>query len=574
MFERFRNLNISTKIALICVVALLFVVMTGLLGLSNTKNMVEGIRESKSHFDATEKILQADRDCYQALTAIQALLQVEPDSAAFRNYEGEFAENIQQARERVAIAAKNATTSKEKESIAVFNEEFDSWVQTGEQIVSLARDGTPESRAQAINLSFTTSEEQFASARGCLDEFTDSMVEKMDSHITDAVADYNSQKRNTLLILLLTILVTVCIGFLLWRSIMIPFKEVIAHQSKVAGGDLSQLLEVKWKNEIGTLGEATNKTVLSLRELIQKMIDAAQQLAASTQQFSAATEQSAQIVDQAAQATQQLVLGADQQKNDVKQAMVQMEESSAAVEEIAATIQEVAGTAGRTQQYAVSGERKLDKGAAEMQEIMAATQQVAKLINELGIRSQTIGKIVDMISGIAGQTNLLALNAAIEAARAGEQGRGFAVVAAEVSDLAEQSSNAAEDIAKLVEEIQNETSQAVQAMERTNQVVEKGTVVITTSRETFLEIKNAVDAMSIQMQELAKAADQIASSVEAVVNKANQLDQSTDKMAEDTQSIAAGVEEELATIEQIASSAESLAKMADELQSVTTSFKL
>ncbi len=82
---------------------------------------------------------------------------------------------------------------------------------------------------------------------------------------------------------------------------------------------------------------------------------------------------------------------------------------------------------------------------------------------------------MDVITEITEQTNLLALNAAIEAARAGEAGRGFAVVANEVRDLAEDSAQAAQQIAGLVGEIQRDTQLAVKNMERAQEEVKEGT---------------------------------------------------------------------------------------------------
>jgi methyl-accepting chemotaxis protein len=92
-------------------------------------------------------------------------------------------------------------------------------------------------------------------------------------------------------------------------------------------------------------------------------------------------------------------------------------------------------------------------------------QRAAATMDNLGRSAKAIGKVVEMIKSIASQTNLLALNATIEAASAGDAGKGFAVVANEVKELAKQTAAATEDIRERVEEMQDNTTQAVHVIQ-------------------------------------------------------------------------------------------------------------
>jgi methyl-accepting chemotaxis protein len=105
-----------------------------------------------------------------------------------------------------------------------------------------------------------------------------------------------------------------------------------------------------------------------------------------------------------------------------------------------------------------------DMATATRQAVTAA-QAAVELIQRLESSSAEIGKVVNLIAGIAGQTNLLALNATIEAARAGEAGRGFAVVASEVKDLANETAVATKEISGQVGGIRGDTQNAVAAIE-------------------------------------------------------------------------------------------------------------
>jgi PAS domain S-box-containing protein len=152
----------------------------------------------------------------------------------------------------------------------------------------------------------------------------------------------------------------------------------------------------------------------------------------------------------------------------------------------------------------------VEEANAAMAELSDTSSKVTEAIRGLAGRSAEIGGIVETITGIAAQTNLLALNAAIEAARAGEQGRGFAVVADEVKKLAEESQRAAASIAALIVEIQRETEQTVEVVERSWQLTQRTAETAEQGKTSFAEIAAAVESVQAQVVRIVEATNDVA----------------------------------------------------------------
>ncbi|MCF5628484.1 PAS domain-containing protein [Pseudomonas syringae] len=154
-----------------------------------------------------------------------------------------------------------------------------------------------------------------------------------------------------------------------------------------------------------------------------------------------------------------------------------------------------------TEQVAEQGTLVLQDTAREMRQIAENIGASAKLVSQLGDRSEQITAIVNTIRGIADQTNLLALNAAIEAARAGDQGRGFAVVADEVRQLAGRTSGSTTEIAEMIGKILAETREAVASMSATQEGANRGVTLADQAGQVIVQIRDgasdAVEAVSM-----------------------------------------------------------------------------
>lgn len=360
----------------------------------------------------------------------------------------------------------------------------------------------------------------------------------------------------------------------LYISMKKSIMEIFVGTQQFATGDWREEINISSKDEFADISISLNTVREKMRPMIHNILHSAKQVGASSEELTISSEQVAQSSNHVYTSVAQVAIGAEQQLESVNKSTTAIEQMSDNIRQVAVNTTLATQSSAQTAEAARTGTVAIKTAMQQMTNIETAVMDSAKVVKNLGERSQEIGQIVDTISGIAGQTNLLALNAAIEAARAGEQGRGFAVVADEVRKLAEQSQEAAKQIATLIAQIQGQTGKAVDAMEAGTQIVKTGTVTVNTAGEAFGEIAKLIYQVSGQIQEIGVTLQNIDSGNQEIVVTINEIATTSKEAVSETQSVSAASQEQSASMQEIASSSQELSKLAEELQNMVNFFKV
>jgi methyl-accepting chemotaxis protein len=387
--------------------------------------------------------------------------------------------------------------------------------------------------------------------------------------------DFENSKIFLFAIILVIFLVLVVSGLMITKIITKPLNIMVSVCNEFAAGDFrDKPRNLIRKDEIGQLADALADMRNSLRTLMKNVNDSAEQLAASSEELTASAEQSAQAANQVAESIAEVATSADLQLGVANDSAAVVQQISTSIQQVATNANETAEQSARAVNKANEGNKSIDTAVNQMATIEQTVSTSAKIVVKLGERSKEIGQIVSTISGIAAQTNLLALNAAIEAARAGEQGRGFAVVAEEVRKLAEQSQDAAKQIATLIGEIQGDTDNAVVAMNNGTREVKLGAEVVNASGKVFQEIADMVTLGSDQMKEISVAVEHMSIGNKQIVSSVKNIAELSKKASGEAQTVSAATEEQSASMEEIASSSQALAHLAMGLREAVSKFQI
>ena len=315
--------------------------------------------------------------------------------------------------------------------------------------------------------------------------------------------------------------------------------------SELANGDLTVKATVS-EDITGAIADSVNFTTDELRKLVIAVSTSAQQVSKATSDAGAITKK--------------LLVAAQKQSEKISQAGDAVELMTTSIKEVDASAARSANAARQTLTVTAQGTQAVQNSIAGMDGIREQIQETSKRIKRLGESSQEIGEIVDLISDITEQTNVLALNASIQAASAGEAGRGFSVVAEEVQRLAERSADATKQIGLLVRAIQNDTHDAVAAMESTTQGVVEGAKLADAAGQSLREIERNTN-------ELAGLVNSISVSTQMQTDMAQELADVTQGILQITEQTTEGTRRTNASVAEVE-------KLAKELSGSVSGFKV
>jgi methyl-accepting chemotaxis protein len=223
---------------------------------------------------------------------------------------------------------------------------------------------------------------------------------------------------------------------------------------------------------------------------------------------------------------------------------------------------------------AESGKSSIIDSINDLKSVSAAVESATNSIQNLENRSNEIGNIVSIITGIASQTNLLSLNASIEAARAGAAGRGFAIVADEIRKLAEESGNAAKNIRNLIKEIQTETNTTVQLMEGNLEQVHLQVDKIKVGGESLEQIVKVVINTEEHVSEIYEAFTSTQTMSKNMVDAITEISSIVEEAAAYSEQVAATTQEQSAAVEDMVMRAEELLALSSKLKGKIDIFKV
>ena len=563
------NIKVNVKILIMVVIA---VVGMALIGIRGAVSINDGHKQMQQMYDVEIKSVELLGNAESKMRTIQVRsMQVIADPTRLTELSKTQQKDIS---EMEAILQEYATLAKMDGSADGLDEMlgyWDSFKKSMPAVMTAVQQGGTQAGIDEYN---RKGKDDTVKLRDSLNSMTNITKEKAKAANEAAIESGRSSMMVMLITTIVCVLLLLAFSYKLINSIRDALNIMVHVCNKLSSGNFIVRTEPSQrKDELGDVHRALYDMTLKIGDLLKEVSKTTEQMAAASQQLNSSSMESANAATSVAQSVADAASVVVQQQTAVTNGADSVASISQSVKSISQETEEISQEADQAAKKAEAGNLVVEKSVHQIHSVEEKVRTTARLVDELGARSQEIGAIVDTISDLAGQTNLLALNAAIEAARAGEQGRGFAVVAEEVRKLAEQSATAAQQIADLIGRIQDDTSKAVASMDSDRQAVVQGAESVEGLRQVFEEINGLVIDVAGKIESMSDSIQHVADQSSEITNHMEQIDTGAAKVADNMQSISAATEEQSASAQEIASASDSLARQAQDVQENLQKFK-
>ena len=366
------------------------------------------------------------------------------------------------------------------------------------------------------------------------------------------------------------------LGFFLSRAFAHSFAQ-LGHATEAIGrGDLTVLSErmvaPAFPDETWDIACGIRRMADSLRELVEGVQSAATRVSSASRALEESAQRASSGNDEISSAVARLAADVAEQQKLLQDANRLMREIASTIELNAERAREAFGFAAEANQKAGAGVDVSRLAIEKMRTVFERVEAAASRVFELEAKTRHVNQITGMITSVAQRTNLLSLNASIEAARAGEAGRGFSVVADEIRKLAESAGRSAEEISKLVHEIETDTSEVAEGMRESSMVIGEGREDVDTIAVSLEQIRSAVGEASRRAEEIFEGADLQSTDVRRMVGSMDEIAGVAARNGTAIDGVAATTRGQASVMTHNVGSAGTLAELAGTLQDLTRRF--
>lgn len=368
------------------------------------------------------------------------------------------------------------------------------------------------------------------------------------------------------------------IGFFLSRALGSKFKELRQATEQIRTGDLGAAIDLDsrsmFPDETDELAESLRAMLCNLREMVGRVQNTADSVTTRAVALRAAIQNVRAGNEGISTTVGGVASGVENEQTLLEGASRLVQEIAAEVELNASRAREAFGFAAEANQKAGTGVDVARLAIEKMRTVFERVEQAGAQVFDLETKTRHVHQITEIITSVAHRTNLLSLNASIEAARAGEAGRGFSVVADEIRKLSDSAGRSADEISKLIHEIQSDTAQVADEMRQSSQVIGEGREDVNTIAASLGQISMAVSEAAARSEEIFHGADSHTMSAERMVESVEEIGRVGIGNAKSIEEVSQTASDQLEAVSAIVDGSEDLAALAEELRDALRSFRM